>query len=117
MNANLFSTRLKRRRMEKGLRSKELAEKLSISKPYMSQIEKGLRVPSEELLIKLAAVLGVSKDWLLGLCADSPSSHDPPAKRTEEKTLHFAVGECQECARLRGEVARLNKIIDKLVSK
>ena len=113
MNANLFSIRLKRRRMEKGLRSKELAEMLSISKPYMSQIEKGLRLPSDEVLTKLAVVLEISKDWLLGLTTDPPQATPTP----KEKTLHGAVGQCEDCVRHLAEIARLNKIIDKLVSK
>jgi transcriptional regulator with XRE-family HTH domain len=62
MNTNLFSERLRRARMAAGLQGKELAKRLGISRPYLSQIEKGLRNPSPELLTRLAAELQISMD-------------------------------------------------------
>jgi transcriptional regulator with XRE-family HTH domain len=62
MDANLFSERIRRARMAAGLQGKELAKRLGISRPYLSQIEKGLRHPSPELLTRLAAELQISMD-------------------------------------------------------
>jgi transcriptional regulator with XRE-family HTH domain len=39
---------------------RELAEKAGVSNPYLSQIERGLRKPSAEVLAQIAAALRVS---------------------------------------------------------
>ncbi|GAB5047575.1 hypothetical protein TdN_19670 [Thermodesulfovibrio sp. TK110] len=44
-------------RLEKGLNLQELAKKVGVNYVHISYIEKGLRIPSEELLVQLAKVL------------------------------------------------------------
>lgn len=51
-----------RRAAEMSLR--QLAERAGISNPYVSQIERGLRKPSAEVLQQLAHALSVSADTL-----------------------------------------------------
>ena len=50
-----FGQRLKRLRKARRLRSSELADKLKITLPYLSQMEADLAVPSEELAKRIAA--------------------------------------------------------------
>jgi transcriptional regulator with XRE-family HTH domain len=97
--------------MEKGLQSKELAERLSISRPYMSQIEKGIRMPSEELLTKLSVVLEVSKDWLVGL---SQSSTPAAIHSAVSDSVKLYCADCPECKKKDVQIQRLERIIDKL---
>jgi transcriptional regulator with XRE-family HTH domain len=51
--------------MELGLKGKQLAELVGISAPYLTQLEKGLREPSGDLLNKLARSLDTTPDLLL----------------------------------------------------
>lgn len=62
---NFFSTQLRRLRMGMGLNGKQLSAQVGISAPYLTQLEKGLREPSGELLNKLARVLKTTPDVLL----------------------------------------------------
>ena len=61
-----FGDRLKVRRTECGLLQRELADKVGISNRNISSYEKNDRQPSYETLVKLAAVLDCSTDYLLG---------------------------------------------------
>lgn len=54
-----------RRQREMSERSlREFADMVGISNPYLSQIERGLRAPSEEVLQSIADALQVSADTL-----------------------------------------------------
>lgn len=56
---------LERRRAK--LNQTELAEKAGVSRQWISSLESGRTDPSASVLARLAAVLNVSADWLLGL--------------------------------------------------
>jgi transcriptional regulator with XRE-family HTH domain len=43
---------------------RQLAERAGVSNPYLSQIERGLRRPSADVLARLAAALEISSDAL-----------------------------------------------------
>ena len=62
---SLFSDRLKTLRGE--LKQAEFARKVGIAQNTYSRYESGERIPDIEVLVRLAARLGVSTDWLLGL--------------------------------------------------
>jgi DNA-binding XRE family transcriptional regulator len=49
-----------------GLTQRQLADKAGLSKPYVSQIESRVRVPSLGLMQRIAAALGTDVDTLLG---------------------------------------------------
>ncbi|MFF7521215.1 helix-turn-helix domain-containing protein [Streptomyces pseudovenezuelae] len=49
---------IRRKRIEAGLKQKELAHKVGISTPHMSSIEHGRVNPSPPVLLRLAAALG-----------------------------------------------------------
>ena len=57
--------RIKEARKEKGFTQERLAERLDISVEFVGQIERGLKLPSMQVFIKLIEVLNVSADYLL----------------------------------------------------
>ncbi len=65
--------RIKNERLKLGLTQEELAEKVDISKNFMSLIENGKNM-SVETLLKISDVFGVSVDYLLSEIVVAP--HD-----------------------------------------
>lgn len=61
-----FSERLKNLRRQAGLTQVEVAEKLGISQPAYASWERGVKKPTQENLVKIAQVLNVSVDYLVG---------------------------------------------------
>ena len=59
--------RLRHARMEKGLSQMELAEVCGLSVPYVSDIERGKKCFSVDILLRVAQALQISTDWLLQL--------------------------------------------------
>ena len=57
--------RIKETRKKAGLTQEQLAERLDVSVEFVSQIERGLKMPSMPLFIKMIEVLNVSADYLL----------------------------------------------------
>jgi transcriptional regulator with XRE-family HTH domain len=66
---------IRRQRELAELSMRQVAAMAGISNPYLSQIERGLRAPSEEVLRAIAESLNVSADLLRG---------DKPADRSAE---------------------------------
>ncbi|MCL2740062.1 MAG: helix-turn-helix domain-containing protein [Oscillospiraceae bacterium] len=62
-----FGARLKQLRIEKGLSQPQLAERISVTKSVISAYENEIRMPSYDILIKLATLFSVSTDFLLGM--------------------------------------------------
>jgi transcriptional regulator with XRE-family HTH domain len=58
---------------------RQFAELVGISNPYLSQIERGLRTPSEQVLQSIADALQVSADTLYDQ-AGVPREKDGPSK-------------------------------------
>ncbi|MED1302979.1 MerR family transcriptional regulator [[Bacillus thuringiensis] serovar konkukian] len=63
--------RIKSIRMKKNISQKELAEALNVNRSAISLYETNRKSPSRENTYKIATVLGVSIDYLLGLQTDS----------------------------------------------
>lgn len=59
--------RVTRLRKERGITQQELAERLGVSQPIVSDYERGALRLHGELIVKLTQILGVSSDELLGL--------------------------------------------------
>ena len=57
--------RIKEARKNRGLTQDQLAECLDISVEFVGQIERGQKLPSMQVFIKLIEVLSVSADYLL----------------------------------------------------
>ncbi len=65
MDKLTMGDRIKETRKKQGLTQEQLAEKVDITLEYISQIERGLKMPSMQVFIKLVEVLDVSSDYLL----------------------------------------------------
>lgn len=61
-----FSERLKESRKQAHLTQVDIAEKLGISQPAYASWERGTKKPTQENLVKIAQVLNVSVDYLVG---------------------------------------------------
>lgn len=67
-----FAQRLVRLRKERGLSQAELAQRLGIAQPNVSDYERGETQPGFDVLVALAHVLKVSADELMGLQSSPP---------------------------------------------
>jgi len=102
----LLRQRITQARQEKNLNQAQLAEKSGVTPAAISQIEKGTRTPTIPVLQRIASVLGVSIDYLLGKTDESElgdllhdqevrtffrgfQSLDPEDKETIEKMVNF----------------------------
>lgn len=61
-----FSERLKKLRKDAGLTQVDVSSKLGISQPAYASWERGVKKPTQENLVKIAQVLNVSVDYLVG---------------------------------------------------
>lgn len=61
-----FSERLKKLRKDAGLTQVDVANKLGISQPAYASWERGIKKPTQENLVKIAQILNVSVDYLVG---------------------------------------------------
>ena len=62
----LITNNILKIRLKKGLTQAQLAEKLNVQQSTISMIENEERNPSVDVLLKLAAALGVTVDELIG---------------------------------------------------
>ena len=62
-----FGKRLRELRKQKNLTQAQLAAQIGVKNSIISFYEVGDRIPSPEIIIKLASVLHVSSDYLLGI--------------------------------------------------
>ena len=65
MDKLTMGDRIKETRKKHGVTQEQLAERVDVSLEYISQIERGLKMPSMPLFIKLVEALDVSADYLL----------------------------------------------------
>lgn len=63
-----FSVRLRELRKAKRLTQKQLAQRVGVTRGMVSAMESDMRYPSYPVLIRIAAVLGTTTDYLL--CVD-----------------------------------------------
>jgi transcriptional regulator with XRE-family HTH domain len=64
MQQKLFGERLKKVRKERGLTQEEFGKLLGISPGYVSEMEAGLKAPSETILLLIKYRLEINIDWL-----------------------------------------------------
>lgn len=69
---------IRRQREVAALPMRQLAAMVGISNPYLSQIERGLRAPSDQVLDAIAESLETTADALCGRSRDGESSEEPP---------------------------------------
>jgi len=87
-NVELFPVRLRSIRVRRGWNQEDLARKLDVSKGSIGNWEGGKNMPTPPGLSKLADLLGVSIDFLLG--GASPGSTFGVAASAEEESLASA---------------------------
>lgn len=82
-----FNENLKYAREQKGLSQKEVSEKIGVAKSTYSLYESGNREPNVQTIKKIADVLGVSADELLGIDSDitTRAAHFDGTEYTEEQ--------------------------------
>lgn len=85
----MFSERLKRLRMEKGITQKELADRLHISRSTIAGYESLGKEPDGEKLCALADFFGVSVDYLLGVTDSRELTSPAPA--TAQRPVEAAI--------------------------
>ena len=69
MNKQTMGDRIRETRKNFHLTQEQLAERLDVSWEYISQLERGLRMPSMQLFIKLTEILDVSAEEILQMFA------------------------------------------------
>lgn len=62
-----FGSRLKTLRLKKDMTQQELASCLDVTKSVISAYERGIRMPSYDILIQISYIFKVSTDYLLGV--------------------------------------------------
>lgn len=62
-----FGNTLKTLRLKENYTQAQLSQKLGLTKSVISAYETGLRLPSYDILIRIAEIFHVSTDYLLGL--------------------------------------------------
>jgi transcriptional regulator with XRE-family HTH domain len=62
MNSNVFGTRLRQLREERNISLRDLAKKVGVSAPFLSDIELGRRFPAPDKLELIAREIGVPVD-------------------------------------------------------
>ena len=68
---NVLGPRLRRTREEQGERLVDVAEKAGISPQYLSEIERGRKEPSSEMIAAVTGALGLDlADLLIGVASD-----------------------------------------------
>ena len=65
LDKKLIGIRIMQRRKGMGLTQEQLAELLNISKNHLSSIERGLYVPTTQLVLKICETLGETPDYYL----------------------------------------------------
>lgn len=65
LNKRLIGTRIMLRRKSLGLTQEALSEIIGISKNHLSSIERGIYVPTVDLLFKVCNTLGSTPDYYL----------------------------------------------------
>jgi transcriptional regulator with XRE-family HTH domain len=83
-NLVMRTDRLKATRVKAGHTQESLAELLETDKRAISRWESGTFTPNTETLVRLAKILGVSADYLLGL-SDDPLPHMRIDNMTEDE--------------------------------
>jgi transcriptional regulator with XRE-family HTH domain len=84
---------IRRQRELSAMSMRQFAEMVGISNPYLSQIERGLREPSEKVVEAIARNLDVSAEVLYrqaGLDPDGPEEGEPAARVAIREDPHLS---------------------------
>jgi transcriptional regulator with XRE-family HTH domain len=90
VNVNAIGDYIKQQREQAKFSLRQLAQAAGVSNPYLSQIERGLRKPSAEILQQIAKGLRISAEALYvqaGILEDRPSDTGVRAAVLTDPTL------------------------------
>lgn len=65
MTKEALGQRIREARLQKAYSQQELAQKADIGKVYLSEIERGIKMPSLNSFIKIMEALDISSDYIL----------------------------------------------------
>lgn len=85
-----IAQRLVRLRKERGLTQAQMAERLGVSQPVVSDYERGGLRLHGELILKVAEILEVSADQLLGIETKAPPKKRGPQSQLERQLAAIA---------------------------
>lgn len=80
-----FHIKLKELRTQAGMTQKQLGTQIGVTKSVISYYELQERIPSPEILVKLATIFHVSTDYLLGI--EKKPVIDVSGLKTEDVTM------------------------------
>lgn len=105
-----LGSRIRQARIDRNMSQMDLAEACKISVPYVSDIERGKKCFSVDILLRIAQVLMVSTDWLLQLDI-------PQTQYTFSAEIATIMADCtqQESAMLLESVRSLKEIIRRTI--
>lgn len=87
----------------------EFARRLDIDGPHMNKIEKGVHQPSLDLVVKMAILLDISIDYLVGV-TDNPEGDLPKVLTPEQEAM-------RRIERAELEIAAAKRSIRKSIEK
>lgn len=88
---SFIGSRIRAAREEAGISQQYLAEKVTVSRPYIVNIEAGRKKPGREAVGRIASALGVTVDWLLTGPSDDVQTAEAYTTTAQEDPAHYAV--------------------------
>ena len=80
-----FSLRLKQLRLDKHMTQAQVAERIGVTASMVSSYETDIRLPSFEVMVRIADLFGVTVDYLL--CREDKRFLDISSLRDEEAAV------------------------------
>ena len=90
--------RIRESRISKGYTQQDLADHTGICVMYISEIERGIKMPSLNSFIKIINVLDVSADYVLR--DELPSGKEYICSEITEKLLVLTPGQCKTASEI-----------------
>ncbi|WP_308468288.1 helix-turn-helix domain-containing protein [Rathayibacter soli] len=102
---------LRRLRLQRGLTLRQLSERSRVSLPYLSEIERGRKEASSEILSTICLVLGISVPDLLRATDAEYLSAVEAAPKVLDLTTRFGVGSPIASGEPAGETVRHQAVL------
>jgi transcriptional regulator with XRE-family HTH domain len=106
MHGEKMGSYIKEQRLKQALTRDKLAQKLNMSPSYLNQIERGLRIPSIDLVVAIAKELNISSSYLITLAAGEEVNQQRVIRIPDELTEE----DCKLVEEIVGRLERLRKL-------